>query len=45
MSEKYKLNPNQLKKECDLSIFNFKTTEEIQPIEFFNRSRKGSIKH
>lgn len=34
MSEKYKLNLNQLKKECDLSIFNFKTTEEIQPIEY-----------
>ncbi|MCX8095148.1 MAG: AAA family ATPase [Caldisericia bacterium] len=34
MIENYKLKPNQLKKECDLSFFKFKTTEEIQPIEY-----------
>jgi Cdc6-like AAA superfamily ATPase len=34
MNNKYELDYSQLRKECDLNLFKFKTTEEIEPIEF-----------
>lgn len=34
MKKNLELNFNELRKYCDKNIFNFKTTEEIQPIEY-----------
>ena len=31
--EKFKLKPEELKKECNLSEFPFNTTEEVPPLE------------